>query len=94
MNELSQNHSASEDDHSQLYSITAMRGLGQAPKVRVRVQGQNGSAELSVLPDSGADISATDLSIVSELGEHLENLLPSDRSQAYSVDGSVLRPIG
>ena len=57
-----------------------MRGLGQAPKVRVRLQGQNGSADLSVLPDTGADIS--------------ENLLPSDRSQAYSVDGSTLRPIG
>ena len=48
MNELTQNHSALKDDYSQLYSVTAMRGFGQATKVRMRVQGQNGLAELSV----------------------------------------------
>ena len=57
-----------------------MRGLSQATKVRVRVQGLNRSADLSILPNSGADISAADLSIVSKLGKHIENLLLSDHS--------------
>ena len=79
---------------SHLFSIHAMQGLGKAPKVIVLNQGRNGSAQLQILPDSGADISAADETILIKLGEHIDNLLPSRENHAYSVDGSALKPIG
>ena len=76
--------SETEDNH--LFSIRAMQGLGKASKVSVLVQGRNGSAQLKSLPDSGADISAADKTILIKLGEHVDNLLPSRENHAYSVD--------
>ena len=84
--------SETKDNH--LFSVHAMQGLGKAPKVSVLVQGRNGSAQLKILPDSGADISAADETILIKLGEHIDNLLPSRENHAYSVDGSALKSIG
>ena len=58
----------SESKDNYLFSIHAMQGLGKEPKVSVLVQGRNGSAQLKILPDSGADISAADETILIKLG--------------------------
>ena len=71
-----------------------MKGLGSAPTVEVSVRGSNGDATLNVLPDSGADITATGVHILAQLGEHVGNLLPSTHKTAYSVDGSSLQSLG
>ena len=70
-----------------------MRGLGQAPRVPVLIQGPNGSAKLNVLHDSGADITAADVTILKHFGEDSDNLLPLQEI-AYSVDGSCLSSVG
>ena len=87
---------ASQEDlyNGHLYSIHAMRGLGQAPRVPVLKQRPNGSAKLNVLPDSGADISAADVTALKQLGEDVDNLLPSQQDNAYTVNGSCLRSVG
>ena len=46
-----------------------------------------------VLPDSGADLTAADVNILSELNKYVENLQPS-YGETSSVDGSSLREIG
>ena len=93
MNELparqDESHNEYDEDENKLWSIHSMQKLGKAPKVNVLVKGYNGSAQLSVLPDSGADISAADETILVKLGENVDNLLPSNQ-KAYSVDGSSL----
>ena len=71
-----------------------MKGLGSAPTVEVSVRGSNGDATLNVLPDSGADITAAEVHILAQLGEHVGNILPSTHKTAYSVDGSTLQSLG
>ena len=50
---------------------------GRAPMIDVHISSLNGAAEDETLPDSGADISADERAILSQLGEHEHNLLPS-----------------
>ena len=81
-------HSETEDNH--LFSIHAMQGLGKAPKVGVLVQGRNGSAQLKILPDSGADISAADETILIKLGEHIAVVLNQGCPHPQAVRETLL----
>ena len=51
------------------------------------------TALVTVLPDSGADISAAGQTIVSILGHHLDNLAPSKISPG-AVNGAYIKPVG
>ena len=53
----------------------------------------NGTASINSLPDSGADISAAGTQALRELGEHVDNLLPS-RVIPRAVNGMQMKPIG
>ena len=48
-----------------------------APTINVHISSLNGDAEIPALPDSGADISVAGEVALSCLGEHEDNLLPS-----------------
>ena len=71
-----------------------MQGLNKAPKISLFVEGHSVSAQLNVLPDSGANISAADEFVLTKLGEHIDNLLPPNQHQEYSIGGSILQLIG
>ena len=48
---------------------------------------------VTVLPDSGADISAAGQTIVDMLGHHLDNLAPSEISPR-ALNGACMKPVG
>ena len=72
----------------------SVRSVNKAPTIDVLVTGLNGSKILEALPDSGADLTAADVNILSELNEYVENLLQPSHGDTSSVDGSSLREIG
>ena len=45
--------------------------------INVHISPLNGSADLTTLPDSGADVSVAGKATLNSLGEHEDNLLPS-----------------
>ena len=47
-----------------------------------------------MLPDSGADKTAANLTTLKQLGEDVDDLLPSQQDNTFSVDGSCLRSVG
>ena len=51
------------------------------------------TAELSVLPDSGADISAAGPELLDALGTNVQNLLPTDVSPKVA-DGRPMKALG
>ena len=51
--------------------------------------GLNGSKSLEALPDSGADLTAADINILSMLGEDLKNLLKPPCRETSSVEGTI-----
>ena len=94
INNLQMQNDEDQVGTSQLMSIKSVRSETRAPRINLIVKGPNGSAELSVLPDSGADITAADVKTISLLGETVKSIEPSTLSQTQSVDGSTLQPIG
>ena len=64
-----------------------------APTIPIHISSLNGSIDTEVLPDSGADISAAGKEILSHLGEHVDNLLPSEIIPR-AANGTRMRPIG
>ena len=72
----------------------SLRSANKAPTIDVLVTGFNGLKILEALPDSGADLTAADVNILSELNEYVENLLQPSHGETSSVDGSSLREIG
>ena len=64
-----------------------------APTIRIHVASLNGSADVEVLPDSGADISAAGEETLHLLGEHPSNLLPST-VVPRAVNGTTMKPQG
>ena len=76
----------------QLFPLTQQL-TDPAPKIRVQVSTVMGTHELTVLPDSGADISAAGTDILTCLGCHPNNLLPS-AVIPKSVDGHNMTPLG
>lgn len=64
-----------------------------APTVQIYVSSLNGTADMSVLPDSGADISVAGMTLLNSLSEHPDNLLPSS-TIPRAVNGTTMNPIG
>ena len=77
-------------------SMSALKQVSSAepaPTIRLHIRTVNGSTITSVLPDSGADISAAGLQILTQLDEHQLNLLPSTMSP-HTASGHQMTPIG
>ena len=83
----------SADDNRLMRVEHSLRSVNKAPTIDVLVTGFNGSKILEALPDSGADLTAADANILSELNEYVENLLQPSHGETPSVDGSSLREI-
>ena len=64
-----------------------------APTITIRITTANGSTVTSVLPDSGADISAAGPQLLTLLDEHQLNFLPSLTSP-HTASGHKMTPIG
>ena len=65
----------------------------RAPLVKVGIASANGSSELEVLPDSGADISAAGKEILQHLNKRIKCLSPSVVIPR-AVNGTKLYPLG
>ena len=59
----------------------------------VRISSSTGVHYLDVLPDSGADISAVGQDVLTLLGQHVGNILPSSISPR-TVNGLSIMPLG
>jgi len=64
-----------------------------APTIQIHVASLNGSSEIEMLPDSGADISATGRELLMLLGEHVDNIPPSGITP-QAVNGMTMKPLG
>ena len=64
-----------------------------APRISVYVSNQNGSTTIKALPDSRADISVAGTDIVDLIGDHTDNLLPSNVTPR-TVSGQEMAPLG
>jgi len=76
----------------QLFPLT-QQFTEPAPKIKIQVTTIMGTHVLTVLPDSGADILAAGTDILTSLGCHPSNLLPS-AVVPKSVDGHNMTPLG
>lgn len=74
-------------------NIGATAATDPAPTITMHISSLNGSADMEVLPDSGADISAAGKEILGHLGEYVDNLLPSTIIPK-AVNGTRMQPIG
>ena len=81
-----------QGNHIQLYNIVGNK-TEPAPTIVVHMSSSSGIREVKVLPDSGADISAAGQEILGTLGQHIDNLLPSNISPR-AVNGSCMTPVG
>ena len=64
-----------------------------APTIGIQITSLNGNAEVRTLPDSGADISVAGKAALWSLGEHEDNLLPS-QIIPKAVNGTKMKPVG
>ena len=67
--------------------------ISLAPSVTISLTSLNRSTVVEALPDSGADISAAGIHLLTQLGEHQLNLLPSQVTPR-AVNGMSMQPIG
>ena len=74
-------------------SSTSTDSVKPAPTVTMKVTTCNGEANIAILPDSRADICAAGPEFVKSLGEHMDNLAPS-QIVPRAVNGSTLHPVG
>ena len=81
-----------QGDHIQLYNIKGDKAE-PAPTITVKMTSSSGSTPVTVLPDSGADISAAGQAIVGILGHQLGNLIPSEINPR-AVNGTCMKPLG
>ena len=92
-----QTHTLSTQPRSDLpfiqFSGTSSGSITPAPTITMKVTMYNGQANITILPDSGADICAAGPQFVKALGEHMDNLAHSD-VVPRTVNGSTLRLIG
>ena len=63
-----------------------------APTINIHISSLNSNANIKTLPDSGADISVAGKAALSTLGEHVDNLLPS-QIIPRAVNGTRMYPI-
>ena len=76
-----------------LSNIHHVTSTDPAPKLKIDITTHNGATTTAVLPDSGADISAAGTSILSQLNEHIDNLLPSS-AIPKAANGAEMHPVG
>ena len=81
-----------QGDHIQLYNVIGNKA-DPALTITVQVTSSARAASVTVLPDSGADISAAGQAFVGILGRHLDNLAPSEINHR-AVNGDCMRPVG
>ena len=79
--------------HTKLSNIHHMSSSDPAPMIPVNITSTNGSCDIEVLPDSGADISASGKEILAHLNEKVELLIPSDVFPK-AVNGAQMFPLG
>jgi len=70
-----------------------MASTDPAPLITVNITSTNGSHDIKVLPDSGADILASGREILTHLNEQLRTLTPSD-VVPKTVNGTKMFPLG
>ena len=61
--------------------------------ISIHVTALNGSTDLEVLPDSGADITVAGPSTLTKVQEHCNYLLPSNMTP-QAVNGTSMQPLG
>ena len=81
-----------QPSHIQLYTMTEVKAE-PAPTITVQISSSTGTRHIEVLPDSGADISAAGQGTMKILGQHIDNLLPSNISPR-TVNGTSMTPLG
>ena len=86
-------HGSSLSEQAGLSNIHHVTSTVPAPKLKIDITTLNGATTTAVLPDSGADISAASTSILSQLNEHIDNLLPSSVIPK-SANGAEIHPVG
>ena len=64
-----------------------------APTVKVSILSPTGQHFIDVLPDSGADICAAGQEVLSAMGHHMDNILPSHITPK-TVNGLNMTPLG
>ena len=82
-----------QDQYSPRISASQGHTIGPAPTIDVHISSLNGDADIKTLPDSGADISVAGKAALKSLGEHEDNLLPS-QIVPRAVNGTRMHPIG
>ena len=75
-----------------LSNIHHVTSTDPAPKLKIDITTLNGAITTAVLPDSGADISAASTSILSQLNEHIDNLLHSSVIPK-AANGAEMHPV-
>ena len=81
-----------QDDHIRLYGIAGSK-VEPAPTITVQMTSASRTMPVTVLPDSGADISAAGQALTGILGLHVDNLTPSEISPR-AVNGACMKPLG
>ena len=81
-----------QGDHIQLYNIIGDKAE-PAPTITMQMLSSMGTTPVTVLPGSGANISAAGQAIVDVLGHHLDNLTLSEIS-SQAVNGACMKPLG
>ena len=82
-----------EPTSNTLSALKQVTSAEPAPNITIHISTVNGSTVTSVLPDSGADISAAGPQLLTLLKEHKLNLLPSTMSP-HTASGHKMTPIG
>ena len=67
-----------ESPRIHMSNVREATDIDPAPTITVHISSLNGSADMEILLDSGADISAAGKEALRCLGEHVNNLLPSN----------------
>ena len=63
------------------------------PMITIHISSLNGSSDIEILPDLGADISAVSKEVLSCLNGHVDNLVPSQMIPR-TVNGAKMHPLG
>jgi len=73
--------------------LASTQQIEPAPTITAHMSALNGEAVVTALPDSGADISIAGPSLLQQLNEHSDNLIPSPMVPR-AVNGSTMQPLG
>ena len=73
-------------------NISHVAATDPAPKIPIHITSPNGSTSVSVLPDSGTDISTAREAILQHLNKHVNNLLPSSVIPKVA-NGTEMHPV-